>query len=466
MSSRLMRCVFAIACTAQLTSGGFWPSLARAGPASAAPTPSAGGSPATLTGPLTLQAAIDLARSAHPDLRVAAGDLAVARADSAYARVPAFNPQLELQSARGGETIRSGAEGTLSLGVSQELELWGKRSARQVVATSRSLTSAAEWRAKLQEIESRVRARFELALFFQTRLELTDELAELDRRVVESTQARVRDGSITPVTGRLTELDLLRVEVQGRRARAGLRQALVALGLAIGRPLPAPVRLEGEFQVDSLQVPEDSVVTSALRVRATGDVLRRQIAERRAELRRAELEGRPNLTLGLGLSEERSVFTRDEFSGAPAVVGGIAGASSTDHLWSARISAPLPLWQRNQAGRARASAEISRSEADYDRYRRQTQLEVLGAVRRFEDAAGLYRLYLDRSTYVRQDLALIREAYTDGRISLDSYLTQKGRLVDTLLGELDAGDAYWDARGQLEAAAGLDLAHLNAGGAR
>ncbi|MBK8324872.1 MAG: hypothetical protein IPL06_19895 [Betaproteobacteria bacterium] len=61
---------------------------------------------------------------------------------------------------------------------------------------------------------------------------------------------------------------------------------------------------------------------------------------------------------------------------------------------------------------------------------------------------------------------LIHEAYVDGRISLDSYLTEKGRLVETLLGQLEAGDAYWDARGQLEAAVGLDLAHLNVGGAR
>ena len=87
-------------------------------------------------------------------------------------------------------------------------------------------------------------------------------------------------------------------------------------------------------------------------------------------------------------------------------------------------------------------------------------------VRRFQDATSLYRIYLDRSTRVRQDLTLIREAYADGRISLDSYLTQKGRLVDTLLGQLEAADAYWDARGELESAVGLDLAHINAGGAR
>lgn len=466
MRSHLTHRLLAMACIAFLVSGVPRRSLAQSRPGDAAASPSAGGAPAAFTGALTLQAALGIALASHPDLRVAMADLTAARADSTFARLPAFNPQLELNSARGGSSLGSDSEGTLDLGLSQELELWGRRTARQAVATSRSLISAAEFRAKRQDIESDVRARFEHALFLQDRLALADELADLDRRVVQATMARVQDGSITPVTGRLTGLDLLRLEAQGRRARSDLRQALVALALAMGRAIPDSIRLSGDAQADSLQASEDSVVASALRIRAYGDVLRRQIDERRAELRHAELEGRPNFTLGLGLTRDRRSFSQGDFSGDPAIVGGIAGASSTDNLWTARISAPLPLWQRNQAGRARASAEIGRSEAEYDRYRLRTQMEVMAAVRRFEDAAGLYRLYLERSTHVRQDLVLIREAYADGRISLDSYLTQKGRLVDTLLGQLEAGDAYWDARGQLEAAVGLDLAHLNAGGAR
>ena len=466
MASRLTRRLAAIACTALLWATSPGQSTAQSRPAASDVGPAAGIAQSPLPAPLTLQAALELALTAHPDLRMAGANLAVARADSSFARVPAFNPELEFRTARGGRTLGSGSEGALELGVGQELELWGKRDARQTVATAKSLTSAAEWRAKAQEIESDVRARFGRALFLQDRLALADELAALDRRVVLATQARVHDGSITPVTGRLTELDLLRLEAQGRRARSDLRQALVALGLSMGQALPDPSRLSGVVEADSLQAPEDSVVAIALRVRATGEVFRRQIAERRAEFHQAELEGRPNLTLGLGVSRDRRSFSRDDFTGDPAIVNGIASARSTDNLWTARISAPLPLWQKNQAGRARASAEIGRSQAEYDRYQLRTQLEVLGALRRFEDAVGLYRLYLERSTRVRQDLVLIREAYADGRISLDSYLTQKGRLVDTLLGQLEAGDAYWDARGQLEAAAGLDLAHLNAGGAR
>ncbi len=466
MASRLTHRFAAIACTALLATTLPERSTARSRPAEIMAALPPGSAQWSSTDSLTLPAALKLALATHPDLRLARADLAVARADSTFARVPAFNPQLEFQTARGGRSLGSGSEGTLDLGVSQELEPWGKRSARQTVATARSLTSAAEWRAKAQEIESEVRARFERALFLQDRLTLADELAALDRRVVLATKARVRDGSITPVTGRLTELDLLRLEAQGRRMRGDLRQALVALGLAIGGPLPDPTRLSGEPQPDSLLAPEDSVVAIALRVRGTGEVLRRQMAERQAELQLAIREARPNLTLGLGLTKDRRSLSQDDLTGDPAIVSGITGASSTDHLWTARISAPLPLWQRNQMGRARAAAEIARTQTEYQRYRLRTQMEVLGAVRRLEDAAGLYRLYLERSTRVRQDLVLIHEAYADGRISLDSYLTQKGRLVDTLLGQLEAGDAYWDARGQLEAAVGLDLARLNAGGAR
>ena len=466
MAPRLRHRLAAIAFCALLATFILESSWAESRPTEVAAAPTAGDENWLAANPLTLRAALDVALATHPDLRVAGQDLAVARSDSAFAGVPSFNPQLELQAARGGQSLGSGSEGTLEFVVSQELELWGKRGARQSAASARSRTSASEWSAIAQAIESDVRARFERALFLQDRLALADELADLDRRVVLATEARVRDGSITPVTGRLTELDLLRLEAQGRRARSDLRQALVALGLAIGIALPDSTRLAGDVGADSLSAPEDSVVAIALRVRGGGEVLRHQIAQRQAELQLAEREARPNLTLGLGLTRERRSFSGDDFTGDPAIVGGIAGASSTDNLWTARISTPLPLWQRNQAGRARASAEIGRSQAEYQRYRLRTQMEALGAVKRFEDAAGLYRLYLERSMRVRQDLVLIREAYSDGRISLDSYLTQKGRLVDTLLGQLEAGDAYWDARGQLEAAVGLDLAHINAGGVR
>ena len=415
---------------------------------------------------LTLPAALDFAREHNPEARVMRAGVAVARAESTFARVRQFNPEFEAQMSRGGQTLGSGTDGSAEIGVSQEVELWGKRGARQNVANSRTRTALAELAARLQEIESEVQGRFQRALFSQQRFEILTELAEPERRVVASTRARVRDGSITPLTGRLTELDLLRIDAQLRRSRSDYRQALVALGLALGQPVRESVRLIGVMDTDSLRVPEDSVVTAALRIRLQGGVLVRRLEERRAELRLANREGRPNITFGAGLSVERQAFAGDDFSGNPAVVGGITGARDTDHLWRARVSVPLPIWQRNQVARARAAAEVSRGMVEYEGFVSRLRLETLAAARRFEDATDLYRTYLEHSTRVRQDLAMVRDAYADGRISLDSYLTQKGRLVDTLLAQLDAADAYWEARGALETAVGLALDRLNEQGER
>ena len=422
--------------------------------------------PARAEQPLTLEHALAMAVSSHPELGVAQADLAAARAESTFASVRAFNPQLDLQSTRGGASLASSADNTVEIGVSQEFERGGNRAARQALANARVQTSAAQWRAKWQELESSVRASFAHALFLQDRLATVQGLVVLDSAVVRATQARVREGSITPVTGRLTDLDLLRVRSQAARAHGDLRQARVALALAIGQPLDDALVLAGELHADTLQASEDSVLAQAVRFRRSVEVLQRRIAERRAELHLAQLEGRANLTLGLSVAREQRSFAHDDFSGASDIIGGIAGARAVDHTWTARVSAPLPLWQRNQAGRARAVAAIGQSEAEYQRDRLQTQMQVVAAVRRVEDAAALYRLYLERSSRVRQDLALMRNAYADGRITLDSYLTQKGRLVDTVFAELEAGDAYWDARGQLESAAGADLARINTGGVR
>ncbi len=417
---------------------------------------------AVVSDSLTLARAQALARVYHPDVRLARADLEVARADSTFAGNMSFNPELELGFLRGGESFGSGTDGSWEARLAQEFELWGKRGARQSVASAHTRTTLAELQARIQSVESDIRARFQRALFLQNRVGTFEEITELDRRVARSTRARVEDGTITPLTGRLTDLDLLRIEAQTLRARREAQQSLVSLGAAIGIEIPPTVKLVGGVVVDSLSAPDDSVVALALRSRRERSVLAHRIEEQREQLRLAQREGRPNLTVGARMVGERQTFDGSDFSGDPGVVGGIDGVRSTDYLWGVDVSIPLPLWQRNQAGRARADAEVKRGQIEYDRFVVLARFEVVGSVRRFEEATQLYRLYLERADQVRQDLAMVRTAYADGRISLDSYLTQKGRLVDTLLAELDAADAYWETRGDLESVVGTDLAHINA----
>lgn len=416
--------------------------------------------------PLSLEDALRFAREHHPELRIARASLGVARADSTFAGVHPFNPELEVQSVRGGESFGSSAEGSVEVGARQEIDLWGKRGQRRAVASARSRTAAAEVEARIQVIESAVRAQFQRTLFLQQRLALLTEFAELDRRVLASAEARVRDGAITPLTGRLIELDFLGTESQRMRARSDLRQSGYALGSALGGAVPETLRLSGTVAIDTLRLTGDDVVARALQNRREGDLLRRSVEVRQGELRLAGLEGRPNLTIGFGVSREVTSFEGSGFSGDPSIVRGISGARDVDHLWRASVSVPIPLWQRNQGARARATAEIQVAQAEHGGFLSRIQLEAFASAARFRDAAELYRVFLDRTVRLRSDIALIREAYMDGRISLDSYLAEKGRLVDTLTAQLEAAEAYWEARAALETAVGEDLDRLNQGGTR
>src|SRR5262249_4609122 len=149
-----------------------------------------------------------------------------------------------------------------------------------------------------------VRARFQPALALERRIALLAELSGQERQVVASTRARVRDQSVTPLTGRLTELDGLRVGARELEARAQYRQAIVALAAAMGGTLTERLSLVGEPSLDSLSAPEDSVVSRALRRRLEFEALRLRTEDRRADLHVARVEARPDLILGLGVARD------------------------------------------------------------------------------------------------------------------------------------------------------------------
>ena len=135
MASRLTHRLATIACTALLTTHVAQRTMAQTGPAKLAVSLPAMEPSSEIPQPLTLSRALGIARRGHPDLRVAVANLATLRADSTFAGVRSFNPVVELQGTRGGQSIGSGSE---DLGISQELELGGKRAARQAAATARS----------------------------------------------------------------------------------------------------------------------------------------------------------------------------------------------------------------------------------------------------------------------------------------------------------------------------------------
>ena len=270
--------------------------------------------------PLTLAAALALARDANSDLSAAGHELAAVEATITQAQM---RPNPELAALM--EDTRN-ATRTTTLQLNQAIELGGKRAARIDAAERGRDVASAELEAKRAEIRAGVIAAFFDVLVAQERLRLAEAAVTLAQRASTAASRRVTAGKVSPVE-----------ETKARVAEAGVRIELMQVGGELanarkrlagywGNPFPRFERAEGKLEtlppLPTLAELDARLATSPSLLRAKIEVERRQAL---AEIERSR--GVPDMTVSLGAK-------RDEQLGRNQAIFGVA--------------IPLPIFNRNQ----------------------------------------------------------------------------------------------------------------------
>ncbi|MFL6602620.1 MAG: TolC family protein [Steroidobacteraceae bacterium] len=341
-------------------------------------------------GALTLAQAIAATIARNPDLQASAFELKAADARITQARLRP-NPEISLEvdglAARGIAAAPDERQATLSL--SQVLELGDKRGRRIAVAGSERDVATIEHQARQLDAFAEVARRFIDVVAAQERVSLAREATTLTERTAKNIAARV-------AAARTPQAELSRAQIAVTRARAddrqaesvlrGTRRALVAMwgdtGVSFESARADLLRLEPLVPLESLQGrmdrnPELARFASEARLRE-------------AELRLAQSQARPNLTVGVGLR-------RFQVSG--------------DVGFTAGMSVALPVFDRNQG--AIAQAGVRRQQTDSQERATRVRLQ-----------AQLFALY--QQLLSSRDLlnTLQNEALPQARMALDQ--TQSG----------------------------------------
>ena len=409
--------------------------------------------------PLTLPLALDRALSAGRPERVAA---------AARANLPgaSLRPDLEfaLTLGRSGHVFGQGDEKSAALEVSRRFDPFGRtRSMREASALEqRAVTLDAGIVARNIALE--VRRTFHGAALADRHLALLTGLTTLDRARVTSTQARVRDGDLTPLAGRLAALDLLDSETRLELARSEAVQARLALAIAMGIAADslATCTLVASDQLDTLTLAISSIED---RTRSRPELLaaRQRVAAAERAQRAAQLAGRPEFTLGLELEASSRRDDREVFLGDP---GGLQGLSSRDRGMKLRVSAPWIARENVRVERTLAAAHVASSVALASAEERRAVGAARSAADRFASETRIARLHRAQIPAITADIARVSEAYRDGRIGLEVWLAYQQRLYSSLAAAFDAEARYWDARATLEATVGVSFEELQSGGRR
>lgn len=267
------------------------------------------------------QDVLDAALSRHPEVRTAEARLRQAvAAEGTAAQRP--NPELE-----GKATFASGAEDS-EASLLHTLELGGKRRARRELAGAERAVAEAGLLAAKEEVALRTVGSLYRLRQARAELRLLDETLSAFRRIQRQLRSRPRLAPEQEVS--LAVFDLAQRDARLRRASLEAEEAEL---LAWLRPVAAGEPSLPERRAAWPALPEASEGSaSVLAARAAA-------LAARGELSQARGQAWPDLKLGPSLSREK-----DD-----------GGTRST---YGVGFSVPLPLFQRNAAGRKQAKLGV------------------------------------------------------------------------------------------------------------
>jgi cobalt-zinc-cadmium efflux system outer membrane protein len=276
------------------------------------------------------------------------------------------NPSLEFESA-GDFFFANEGERRFSAAWSQEILTAGKRTKRLKVAGK----DLEEYGYRIADAErllaEEVKIAFYDLLLAEHRLNLAERFVEINEQLLRVARDRFEAGDIPEL-----EANLARVEVarsQGRKAEAEreVEPRRLKLFSLMGLPPGSEVAISGPLERNEFSTRIEYLKALALARRP--DLLSLGAEKEKADtaIRLAEAEGKPNVTATLSLERDDSSLN----------VGDIT-AKDRDKLVGLKLSVPLPLFDRNQAGKKEAITRRASADSRYLSARKNIEREVEG----------------------------------------------------------------------------------------
>lgn len=356
------------------------------------------------------------------------------------------NPVLELGGASGALT-GSGSENSITLGISQEFLTGGKREQRSRVAE----TELAGFDHRFNDAERLLKLEvktvyYDLSLA-HSRFVLARKGEELNAHLLRIAGERLAAGEVAELDVNLAKVEAARsegIKIDAERESAPIQQRLMLL---MGSPPGETVSVNALSVSGVFAGGLEELKKQALENRHDLKALKSEMEKAGAEALLARADRLPNVTVGLGYTRESTLTS-------------LRGAEekSTDNLLGLKVSLPLPLFDRNQAGLQQARARRNSTESRYLFARQSVEREVEAAQARLasaQKAVALYRAGI--MPQLEENLKLVQEAYQLGEVGILAVIEEQKKFIEVNDGYLAALYNRNSAAAKLEAAVGVEL---------
>ncbi len=381
---------------------------------------------------LSLQQALKIADESNAEMQAARSE--VRSAEARYKGAMAYsNPELEL----GAETLIDNPEGeemNYEVGLSQEMEIFGKRGQRRVIARNEIAIKRLDLEAARLDVRLKVKQAYYQVLLAKDAAELAAHSLKLTRRFLDDVQMKYTLGKALK-----TELLRSRIEsydaqnaVLGAKKEAYLSRA--SLNILLGRSV-------------SYAYSCSDVLFHARRDHDPAALLQHAL------LKRADLKA---LHLARENKEAEASLAKREIIGNPSI-GVMVGREEGEAIYGASIGFPLPFWNRNGGEIAEAKNEAKAIDEEVSALKREIELEVNHALQEVV-LAGKQVALLEKAVASSNELIqYLGTEYNEGEIDYLVYLEALKKYKETKLDHLTALADYQTKTATLEKTVGGEL---------
>jgi cobalt-zinc-cadmium efflux system outer membrane protein len=292
---------------------------------------------------LTLSRAIRQATANSPKVRAADfGIEAAAGTQRQAALLPNPEATIGVENFGGIKSLNGVAVTETTVGVSQLIEMGGKRDARRAVAGAGLQTAETDMRVAHLDLIRDVTVGFANALAAQQSLQIAKELETAAKEVLGDVTRRVKAARDPLFQRSKAEVAYASSTVARLTAESALSAALLRLGRFWSAPTVREPLSEDGYRPVSAPLPLASY-EDRLKLAPDLERFRKVLMTREAELRLSEANGVPDVRANAGLRH---------FGGTNAVA------------FVAGLSIPIPILNQNQGEVSRAGAELKRAAQD------------------------------------------------------------------------------------------------------
>lgn len=385
-----------------------------------------------------LDAAIRLALTNNPDLRVLAADIAAARGE-VTTTTTWQNPDLSV--APGLKTIREPSETQFhgNFGVEQTFEWPGKRALRRAVAEKNVAVRQLALTGFRSQLAIQVRRAYFTLIATHEVVALRVQRLTLAKSFVEAAKKKVEGGYAPEFEATKAEVEVVSAQKTLREAQAQQDAARVALNSLMGRQPNEPLMATGALG-NEVALPNQTTLLEQSLARNPGLKVQEAEAERTGlslrSIRKARL---PDFKVGPNLE-----YTRDE-----QIVG-------------FGVSLPLPLWDKKKGEIATATATQEKALAEVEKLRREILRDVTTASQNFTAAKDSLTFYTPAlRDKLKTALDAAAQSYSEGRTPLLLYLESQRTYFGTQADYFETLQKTFETQAELESAIGVPLDQLS-----